>query len=368
MATPIVQFGTSRFLQAHVDLFISDARAEGQHVGPIAVVQTSGAAERAGRLKGFDGSPIPIVVRGIEHGRPVERTEYVTSIARGLSVVTDWAEVERIVIEEATTLVSNTGDGGYRMPDGETIGDSLPGSFPAKLTKLLFARWQRNPAPLTVFPCELISSNGTVLRGLCAGIADRSHLPSDFLRWLNDECVWANSLVDRIVSGSLEPAGAIAEPYALWAIEKQPRLAPPCRHKAIRMVDDLRVTERLKLFVLNLGHTALAERWLVEKRPADETVREMLAEPEVRAWLDRLYDDEVLPVFAAARIDEAPAYRQSVIERFTNPFLDHRLADIADNHASKKARRMGGILALAAEIAPGLNLPRLTAMDASGVA
>ena len=48
MATPIVQFGTSRFLQAHVDLFVSDARAEGQEAGPITVVQTSGSAARAG--------------------------------------------------------------------------------------------------------------------------------------------------------------------------------------------------------------------------------------------------------------------------------------------------------------------------------
>ena len=68
MATPIVQFGTSRFLQAHVDLFVSDARAEGQEAGPITVVQTSGSAARVGRLRGFDGSPIRVIVRGLEHG------------------------------------------------------------------------------------------------------------------------------------------------------------------------------------------------------------------------------------------------------------------------------------------------------------
>ena len=74
--TPIVQFGTSRFLQAHADLFISDAMREGQAVGPVTVVQTSGAADRAGRLAAFDGRPLPIVVRGLENGEPVERTEY----------------------------------------------------------------------------------------------------------------------------------------------------------------------------------------------------------------------------------------------------------------------------------------------------
>jgi tagaturonate reductase len=367
MPTPIVQFGTSRFLQAHVDLFVSDARAEGQDVGPITVVQTSGSAARAGRLRGFDGSPIPIVVRGLEEGRPVERTEYVRSIVRGLSSSADWDEIEHIVVEEARFLVSNTGDGGYRVPDNEVIRGDVPISFPAKLTKLLHARWRDNPEPLALFPCELVNANGALLRGLCVGIAERSDLPADFITWLNEACIWANSIVDRIVSGSLEPAGAIAEPYALWAIEKQPRLVLPCRHSAIHVVDDLTTTERLKLFVLNLGHTALAERWLIGTRNPAATVRETLDDPAGRKYLDTLYDDEVLPVLLAAGIAEAPGYRRSVIERFRNPFLDHRLANIADNHASKKARRMGGILKLAQDVAPALKLPRLHAMASAGV-
>ena len=365
--TPIVQFGTSRFLQAHVDLFVSDAVAAGQDVGPITVVQTTGSAARAGRLQGFDGSPIPVVIRGLENGVPVERTEYTRSIVRGLSAAADWDEIERIFVDEATAVVSNTGDGGYRMADGETIGDGLPASFPAKLTKLLHARWRAKGAPLTLFPCELIGENGRVLAGLCAGTAERSGLDAAFVRWLREECVWANSLVDRIVSGSLEPAGAIAEPYALWAIERQPRLVVPLTHPAIRLVDDLRVAERLKLFVLNLGHTALAERWIADGRPRGETVREIIADREMRAFLDAIYDEEVLPVLIAAGIGEALAYRDTVIERFRNPFLDHRLADIADNHAAKKERRMGGVMQLAAEVAPGLKQPRLAAMAASGI-
>jgi tagaturonate reductase len=192
-------------------------------------------------------------------------------------------------------------------------------------------------------------------------------LPDEFIGWLEHECVWGNSLVDRIVSGALQPAGAVAEPYALWAIEKQERLNPPCSHAAIRLVDDLAVTERLKLFILNLGHTCLAERWIVDRRPPAETVRGCLAEPAMRSFLDRIYDGEVLPVFAAAGIGEAPAYRASVIERFLNPFLDHRLSDIAQHHAPKKARRIGGLRKLAAEVAPELALPILSAIETSGL-
>lgn len=365
--TPIVQFGTSRFLQAHADLFISDAMREGQAVGPVTVVQTTGAADRAGRLAAFDGRPLPIVVRGLENGQPVERTEYTTCLVRGLSAAADWDAVERIVVEEAAEIISNTGDSGYRMPDGETIGERLPVSFPAKLTKLLAARWEKSGAPLALFPTELVPDNGAVLRGLCAEIAERSGLPSAFVAWLNEKCVFANSLVDRIVSTALEPAGAVAEPYALWAIERHEGLVVPFTHPAVRVVDDLKVTERLKLFLLNLPHTCLAERWLAEGRRKDETVREIVADSKVRVWLDTLYDQELLPVFGAARVMEAPAYRATVIDRFRNPFLDHRLSDIVMNHRDKKERRVGGFIAWAGDVAPGMRLDRLRAIGASGL-
>lgn len=370
--TPIIQFGTSRFLQAHADLFISDAMRAGQKVGPVTVVQTSGSAERAGRLAAFDGHPLPILVRGLEDGEPVERTEHTTCLVRGLSAAADWEEIERIFVEEADYAISNTGDSGYQMPDDERIdpddNDPASLSFPAKLTRLLFARWRGGKAPLTLFPTELVTRNGVVLSGLCAGIARRSGLPAEFVAWMSGDCVWANSLVDRIVSGALEPAGAIAEPYALWAIEKQDRLAIPLTHPAIRPVDDLSTTARLKLFILNLGHTCLAERWLADRRAADENVRGILGDPAIRAWLDGIYDDEIMPVFAAAGIGEAPEYRQTVMGRFLNPFLDHRLADIAMNHASKKANRIGGLLALADQVAPGRQTPTLVAIRDSGLA
>jgi tagaturonate reductase len=135
----------------------------------------------------------------------------------------------------------------------------------------------------------------------------------------------------------------------------------------VHIVDDLKVTERLKLFLLNLAHTCMADRWKAEGRRADETVRELVADPAIRDWLDALYDEELLPVFAAAAIVEAPDYRRSVIDRFRNPFLDHRLSDIIMNHADKKERRVGGFIAWAGDVAPGMDLPRLGAVAASGV-
>ena len=53
MTRRIIQFGTSRFLQAHVDLFVHEARRSGEDIGPITVVKTSPAGDRDGRISAF---------------------------------------------------------------------------------------------------------------------------------------------------------------------------------------------------------------------------------------------------------------------------------------------------------------------------
>ena len=134
---------------------------------------------------------------------------------------------------------------------------------------------------------------------------------------MGEECLSVNSLVDRIVSEPLEPLGAVAEPYALWAIEDQPGLELPCRHPAIVVAADLKPYERLKLFILNLGHTYLAEIWKKEGGAAALTVRETMGDATMRAKLDQLYDEEVLPVFAAIGMgNKASEYLKTVIENF----------------------------------------------------
>ncbi|SFU88590.1 tagaturonate reductase [Methylobacterium sp. 174MFSha1.1] len=367
----VVQFGTSRFLQAHADLFIHEAREAGQAVGPVAVVQTSGAASRAGRVAAF-GAPegYPVVIRGIADGAPVERQVTVTSIDRGLSATTDWDAVTALFVDEAEIVLSNTGDTGYAMAASDRgagwVEAHPPASFPGKLTQLLYRRWQAGGRPLTVLPCELINRNGRVLQGLVLDLAGEAGLPEDFRTWLREGATFTDTLVDRIVSEPIEPVGAVAEPYALWAIERRPGLVLPCEHPCIVLADDLEPYERLKLHILNLGHTFLAEIWQREGRPEGETVREILADPAIRARLDALYRDEVVPGFSARGMGaEAEAYVVATLDRFLNPYLNHRLSDIAQNHVQKVERRIPAFLAWVEEAGTRLPAPGLRALAAA---
>jgi tagaturonate reductase len=360
MTTPIVQFGTSRFLQAHADLFISEALETGEAIGKITIVQTTGSAERAGRLNALAAPEgFPVIVRGLADGVEINRRQQVTSVARALTTASEWREVERIVAEEAEILVSNTGDTGYNVDSGD-LGTEIPGSFPGKLLLLLHARFVAGGRPLTVLPCELIARNGDRLKEVILRIQAERIGDADFEAWLSSAVVWGNTLVDRIVSEPLEPAGAIAEPYALWAIENQPGLSAPCTHPSIFLVDDLTPYEKLKLHILNLGHTVLADVWLKTGRPRGETVKAILRDIDVSATLMDIYETEVIPGFAARGLGrEAADYVALTLDRFCNPFLEHRLADIANHHAEKLARRIADFRAWS----PDVPMPKLAAVS-----
>lgn len=350
MTGRIIQFGTSRFLQAHVGLFVHEAREAGQAVGPIAVVQTTRSAARAGRVKAFGRAEgYPVVLRGIEKGVPVDRRIDVLSVDRGLSAAEDWAELSALFVDEAEVVISNTGDTGYEIAavdrGPKLLSGQAPVSFPGILTALLYRRWQEGGRGLIILPCELVNRNGRVLKAAVLDLAFDAGATVDFTEWVEREVIFADTLVDRIVSEPLEPIGAVAEPYALWAIEWQEGLRVPFVHPSVVLAEDLEPFERLKLHILNLGHTALADLWRAQGRAKDETVRALLADVAVRVWLEDLYAREVVPGFVARGMEaEAVAYVATTMDRFLNPYLDHRIADIAQNHATKIERRVAAFL------------------------
>ena len=364
---PILQFGTSRFLQAHVDLFVSEAAERGEALGGITIVQTTGnptstlRTQAMARAQGFD-----VIVRGLVDGRPVDIRKTCRSVREAFHAASDWRAVRERVRGPVQVIVSNTGDSGWTLvpADGAALlaeEAAAPASFPAKLLVLLHDRWQTQPgAELTLLPCELVSRNGDRLREIVVQLASEWRCAPAFVDWLQAHVVWASSLVDRIVSEALQPVGAVAEPYALWAIESQPRLQLPCRHPAIVLTDNLASFEQLKLFLLNLGHTLLADLWIRGRLAPDMTVLQAMQDPALRDLLEEVWQQEVLPVFdALGQGAQARSYLAGLRDRLLNPFLAHRLADIAQNHEQKKARRLQPLVELAQRHVPQLPQPRL---------
>mgnify|MGYP002085189603 CR=1 FL=1 len=204
----------------------------------------------------------PVRFRGHANGRVVDETVMVKSVIRAIDANKDWQGVIELFTSETDIVVSNVGEGGYDITAEDRLhrpaAGVVPKSYPAKLLSLLIHRFQNGAAPLLILPCELVSDNGEVLHQLLVGLSDGWNESPDFKAWLAGSVMICDTLVDRIVSEPIEPIGAVAEPYGLWAIKRQPGFEPPLQHPNITYTDDLEPFLRLKLHILNLGHTYLA--------------------------------------------------------------------------------------------------------------
>jgi tagaturonate reductase len=367
MNNPILQFGTSRFLQAHVDFFVAEAarRDPAKALGKITVVQTTSSADSRARIDALRSmGRYPVRIRGRERDRTIDTLIECDAITEALHADEHWPLLLERIRRDVRVIVSNTADAGYALFPDDTAdlldGHATPRGFAAKLAVLLHARHRAGGAPITLLPCELVSRNGDTLRDLVIGVARGWHADDAFIDYLTNGCVWVNSLVDRIVSEPIAPVGAIAEPYALWAIERQAGMTLPCEHEDMVITDDLAHYERLKLLLLNLGHTMLAQIWRTRAGAPEMTVLDAMRDPSYREPLEATWNDEVLPVFVAlGKGDVARDYLASVRDRFENPFLVHKLADIARNHDEKKGRRFGPVIELARELKLDIEQKRL---------
>ena len=337
----VLQFGSGRFLRAFADLFIQHANAAGHAVGRVVIVQSTGHG-RAGGLNA-QGGKYHVLVRGIEAGGVVDRVEECGSVSRALHAGTQWEEVLAVArCPELHTILSNTTEAGYHLAD-DAPADAVPKSFPAKLLAVLKARWAADLPPPTVVPCELIEGNAGILKCILHQLARDWREPSGFTAWLT-EVPFLHTLVDRIVTGppadhrllASDPLLIVAEPFAFWALEAHPRSALTFPHPAIVRTPDVTPYFLRKVRTLNAAHTAL----LIKAKPRGfESVRDAVNDPELGAWLWRLLSEEIVPTLDG-RVDEPLRFAAHTVERFKNPFLDHKFSDIALHHDRKVKVRL----------------------------
>lgn len=341
LSETILQFGAGRFLRAFADLFIHQANEEGQNVGRIVVVQSTGD-ERAAALNRQHGR-YHVAVRGYEGGAVVDRLETSASISRALVAASQWEEVCAVARSpELRLILSNTTESGYNLDPADKPTDAPPRSFPAKLLAVLHERFEAGQPPLTIVPCELREHNADTLRRLLLQLAGAWQLPDAFTTWLERECVWLNTLVDRIV---VDPPAdhplraedamlAVCEPYALWAIQQ--KTTPFIRHAAVVWTPDIQPYFLRKVRILNGAHTAL----LIKAWPRGfKTVRDAVNDAELGPWLERLLFEEIVPVLEG-RVEGPAEFARQVLDRFRNPFFEHQLASIAAHHADKVQVRL----------------------------
>jgi len=338
-----LQFGTGNFLRAFADLFASQENRAGHNAGRVVAVQSTGA-ERARELNDRECRYL-VAVRGFQDGKVVDEVEVADAISRVLVAATEWEEVLKVAASpDLKWILSNVTEAGLVLEPKDLPTDTPPSSFPAKLLRCLQVRYAAGVGAITILPCELVPENGLAVKKLVLEQASLWNCEAAFIAWLENDCRWVNTLVDRIVPGKplshplleSDPLLISAEPFAFWALEGSASDLPLTGHPAVVTAPDITGYQLRKVRILNGAHTAL----VCKAMPMGITmVREAVEHPEVGAWLKRLLFEEIVPVLEG-RVEEPELFARQTLDRFANPFLDHKLSDIAKGHEGKMALRL----------------------------
>lgn len=359
----VLQFGSGVLLRGLVDYFIDKANKQGSFRGRVVVVHSIPKA-----------LPLPAAkqdylfthcLRGMHNGALVERYVVNASISRELMAHLQWEEVMACADNpNIDIVVSNTTEAGIVLQHDDHILNAIPASFPGKLLALLYRRFNTFSGDAKkgwiILPTELVSQNGTRLKEILVALAGFHNLGDRFMQWLTTCNRFCNTLVDRIVPGKLnaearakaeatlgykDPMMIMSEPYCLWAIEASDAAAGEAlsfahHNPEIVIAADIEKYKELKLRLLNGTHTFLCGLAILA---GFGTVKAAMHNASFKGFMRNLMMAEIVPCVTGTAIeeDEAVAFAESVMERFSNPFIEHTWLSITLNYTFKmKARNV----------------------------
>lgn len=361
----VLQFGTGVLLRGLPDYFIDKANKEGTFNGSIVVIKSTDKGNTDAYTE--QDNLFTHCIQGIVQGKRVEEYIINSAISRVLSAASQWQDILACAENpEMEIVISNTTEVGITLTDDD-ITAAPPSSFPGKLLAFLHHRYQHFNGDaakgMVIIPTELIPDNGTKLRDILLQLAQRNKLGAGFIAWLQEANHCCNSLVDRIVPGAL-PAAAhaateqqlgytdslmiMSEAYALWAIETgseevRNKLSFSKADNGIVIAPDIDVFRELKLRLLNGTHTLMCGLAVLA---GYETVKDAMEDPVMESCIAALMKSEIIPAITSVKVREDAALRfaGSVLDRFRNPFIEHRWMSITMQYTSKLKMRVVPIL------------------------
>ena len=348
----VVQFGEGNFLRAFVDFAFQELNDTLNFNAGIAVVQPieNGMVNLLNEQDGL----YTLFLKGLSKGREIQEKKLITNLVKGINPYSEYSNyLDLAKEEELAFIISNTTESGIAYDPNDKHENTPPASFPAKLTALLYERFnhfQGNPEKgLTIIPCELINNNADTLKEIILTYCSDWKLEENFKTWVLESNSFHNTLVDRIVPGY--PRAEIdaynkqldykdnlivtAESFFLWVIEGGEDLKQKLPfHKTnldVKIVKDMQPYRTRKVRILNGAHTAMVPFSIMY---GNETVKETVDDTFTGNLVNQIMFDEINETIEMDK-QELDSYAEEVLDRFRNPFIKHNLSSIALNSVSK---------------------------------
>lgn len=360
----VLQFGEGNFLRAFVDYMIDVANEAGTFNGDIVLVKPI----EFGNLDRFHAQDCVYTVslRGLVDGEATEINRTITSVADAVDAGLEYEKYCAFAkLDSLRFIVSNTTEAGIVYDETDKFEMQPPKTYPGKLTKFLFERYQAFNGDVTkgliILPVELIDDNGIKLKECVLKLAKLWNLEEGFVTWLEEACAFCSTLVDRIVTGYPRGEGEAeaiwnelgyvdnlldtAEPFGLWVIECDKDISGEfALDKAgmpVIFTDNQKPYKQRKVRILNGAHTSFV---LASFLAGNDYVLQSMDDKLVHDYMYNTIFDEVIPTLTLPK-QELVDFANAVIQRFRNPYIKHALLSISLNSVSKwRARCMPSFL------------------------
>jgi len=229
-----------------------------------------------------------------------------------------------------------------------------PTTIVGYLVEALRRRRAADTAPFTVMSCDNLFQNGIIARRVVTAFA--TALDADLGKWVSDAVAFPCTMVDRITPattpediakvetalGAHDAWPVVCEPFTQWVIEDHfPTGRPAWETVGAQLVKEVEPFEFMKLRLLNGSHSALS---YLGALAGYQTIAECMADPAFVRFMRRLMDEDVTPTLHLPAGVDVGAYKDSLVERFVNPAIKHRTAQIAMDGSQKLPQRVCGVV------------------------
>ncbi|RUR45959.1 mannitol dehydrogenase family protein [Vreelandella populi] len=246
----------------------------------------------------------------------------------------------------------NPATGELRVDDPMVAGDiaspQQPRTAPGLLVEALARRHAAGIEPFAVLSCDNMPHNGQRTRMAVVRLAEQRS--AALAEWIAEQVAFPSSMVDRIVPamtdadferlaelGVNDPNAVVGEAFSQWVVEDHfPLGRPDWEEEGVEMVSDVAPFETMKLRMLNGSHSLLAYLGALE---GIETIFDGVSHTPLRALLRRYMLEEAAPTLEMPEGTDLTAYADSLLARFANDSLRHRLQQIAMDGSQKLPQR-----------------------------
>lgn len=354
----IVHFGLGNFHRVHqavyVDRCLHMPGNEGWGIAGVELLDNPGTKAKAEAYRGQN------CLYSVTEYAPdgTASTRVIGAMVEYLHAPDDPEAVLARLANPDTKIVSLTiTEGGYNLdettgvfklatPDvaHDLAGGPLRTAF-GFIVEGLHRRRKNGTAPFTVMSCDNLRHNGDTARKAIVSFAKARD--AELGAWIDANVDFPNSMVDRIApqvppavrdrlnqrSGIDDAVPALGETFIQWVLEDDFRSGrPPFETVGVEMRNDVPAFEFMKGRMLNSSHILLAMPGIM---CGYRIVHEALGDKRLYRLLETFLDRDAIPRIEGPKGISLEAYKNAVLERFSNPAINDQLLRIAFDTTAK---------------------------------